>query len=72
MKGYLKWTDLIKLILSGVLVWWIYISVGWAVTVLAVVVCINDLANGIATRMQYQRDMLVFEMVTRLAERGTK
>ncbi len=67
-KEYLRWIDGAKLILSGVLVWWIYTNAGWSVAVLAILVCIDYLTTGILDRMKYQKDMLLLEMVTRVAE----
>ena len=75
MCSYLKWVDLGKLILSGLLVYWIYTSVGWPVTILAALVCTNDLFAGVVNRIKNERDklrnmgiMALLDTTTRLLE----
>ena len=71
MKEHLKWYDGIKLILSILLIFWIYItSFGWATTVFVTIACMNDLANGIANRMRNEREKILYQTIESMLKRG--
>ena len=71
MKEHLRLYDGIKLILSILLIFWIYItSFGWAITTFVTIVCMNDLANGIANRMRNEREKILYQTIESMLKRG--
>ena len=65
-KKYLRWSDVGTVVLSALLVYWIYVSVGWAVTVLAILVCTNDVFALIVDRIRNERDNITLGIIGKL------